>query len=68
MELLYDSALFIIIFIIIIIFKVTVFQIEISDMKFKYKEERSLAQRMTDGEKVRLRYPDRVPGMAPYIN
>ena len=34
----------------------------ISDMKFKYKEERSLAQRRADGDKVRIRYPDRVPG------
>ena len=31
-------------------------------MKFKYKEERSLAQRRADGDKVRIRYPDRVPG------
>jgi len=30
-------------------------------MKFKYKEERSLAQRRADGDKVRIRYPDRVP-------
>merc|ERR1712002_248990 len=33
----------------------------ISDMKFKYKEERTLAQRRADGDKVRMRYPDRVP-------
>ena len=33
-------------------------------MKFKYKEERSLAQRRADGDKVRIRYPDRVPGQS----
>lgn len=31
-------------------------------MKFKYKEEHPLAKRRADGDKVRIRYPDRVPG------
>merc|ERR1711868_265774 len=30
-------------------------------MKFKYKEEHPLAKRRADGDKVRNRYPDRVP-------
>ena len=44
------------------LFKFLFFQNLISDMKFKYKEERSLAPRRADGDKVRIRYPDRVPG------
>ena len=31
-------------------------------MKFKYKEEHPLSKRRADGDKVRIRYPDRVPG------
>ena len=35
-------------------------------MKFKYKEEHPLAKRRADGDKVRNRYPDRVPGKSNF--
>ena len=31
-------------------------------MKFQYKEDHSFERRRQDGDKVRLRYPERVPG------
>ena len=30
-------------------------------MKFNYKEEHSFEARKTEGEKIRKKYPDRVP-------
>lgn len=30
-------------------------------MKFKYKEEHSFEKRRAEGEKIRKKYPDRVP-------
>ena len=31
------------------------------NMKFQYKEEHPFERRKTDGEKIRKKYPDRVP-------
>lgn len=37
-------------------------------MKFQYKEEHPFEKRKTEGEKIRRKYPDRVPVSMPSVS
>lgn len=43
------------------VYKYSIFSFTDTEMKWSYKEENSFEKRRAEGEKIRRKYPDRIP-------